>query len=80
MTDREKYNIYNEMYNKCFEYQDKLTGIYLERGYNVYCVYISVSDEETRSYFVDIEIGGSPEKYSHIRRTMTEEQLLKLMA
>lgn len=79
MTDREKYNIYREMYNKTFIYTDDLVTKYSNLGYTVYTVFISVVDEETRSYFVEIEIGGSPEKYKHIRKTMTEAELLKLI-
>ena len=79
MTDREKYNTYSEMYDKTFTYTSDLVIKYSNLGYTVYTVFIAVADEETRSYFVEIEIGGSPEKYKHIRKTMTETELLKLI-
>ena len=79
MTDRQKYDIYNDMYNKSFNYTKALTDKYEKSGYTVYTVFIAVSDELTRTYFVEIEIGGSPEKYKHIRKTMTETELIKLI-
>lgn len=78
MTDREKYAIYNEMYEKSLEFSKKIREKFERKGLKVYSDYVSVSDEETKRYFCDIEIGGSPETYRRYRGVFTESFLEKL--
>lgn len=79
MTDRERYNKYCEMYDKYFKFTDDITLKYFDKGYTVYTVFLAVDNAEKGTYFVEIEIGGSPEKYKHIRTTMTESEILKII-
>lgn len=78
MTDRELYNVYCEMFKNARAFEERLRNALEKKGYNVYCVYMAVGDEETRKYFVDIEYSnGTAETYRHIRDNITEDRLVQ---
>jgi len=77
MTREEKYQVYKAMMEMRGILEPRIRSYYEEQGYTVYCVYLSVADEETRTFFVDIEVGGSPEKYFRIYGKKTAEALRK---
>ena len=75
MTGHEKFQIYTAMYEQAKVLEKAIRRYYEERGYTIYCVYLAVADEEERTFFVDIEVGGSPEKYHRIYGEKTAEAL-----
>lgn len=77
MTAYEKYQIYTAMYEQAKILENAIRRYYEERDYTIYCVYLAVANEEERTYFVDIEVGGSPEKYRRIYGEKTAEALRK---
>lgn len=77
MTRYEKYQIYTAMYEQARILESAIRRYYEEREYTVYCVYLAVADEEKKTYFVDIEVGGSPEKYHRIYGEKTADALRK---
>ena len=80
MTDREKYYVYCEMYDKARELERRLERALQNSGHNVYCVFISVGKEEERYYNVDIEYSkGTPDTYHKTRGLVTEEKLIKFV-
>lgn len=75
MTDRQKYEIYRQMFDRAEELTTEIER-HLSHVYpRIYGVFVSVGDEEKSLYFVDIEVGG--EKYERVRGMFTEEQILK---
>lgn len=75
MTDRQKYEIYRQMFDKAQELRIEIER-HLSHVYpKIYGVFVSVGDEEKGLYFVDIEVGA--EKYERVRGMFTEEQILK---
>ena len=77
MTDKQKYEIYRQMFNKTKELTARIRE-HLTRKYGiVHDVFVSVGDEEKETYFVDVEAGGSRETYFHYRGMLTEEVILK---
>ena len=46
--------------------EEQIKNYYVKRDFTVYCVWLWWQDKEQK-YFVDIEIGGSPLKYKHIK-------------
>lgn len=63
MTDHEKYLVYREMFDVIPGYEERIRKYFESKDYTVYCVFLNVANEEERTYFADIEVGGSPEKY-----------------
>lgn len=77
MTYKEKYLIYQQMFEEAQELEKKIRAALELLGLTVYCVYIAVGKEEEKQFFTDIEYGGSPEKYRRYRGLYTKEQLTK---
>lgn len=77
MTDRQKYEIYRQMFDRAQELRIEIEGHLIHKYSMVYSVFVSVGDEEKNLYFVDVEAGGSRETYFHYRGMLTEEQILK---
>lgn len=77
MTDRQKYEIYRQMFDRAEELRIEIEGHLIHKYSMVYTVFVSVGDEEKNLYFVDVEAGGSRETYFHYRGMFTEEQILK---
>lgn len=77
MTAYEKYQIYTAMYKQAEVLEKAIRRYYEERDYTVYCVYLAVASEEERTFFVDIEVGGSSEKYHRIYGDKTADALCK---
>lgn len=77
MNAKEKFETYFSMFNEKEIIEKEIRTVLLSKGYTVYTVFLSVGNEETAEYFVDIEYGGSPEKYNRIRGLYTKEQLAK---
>ena len=77
MTDRQKYEIYRQMFDRAEELTVKIQEHLIHKYSMVYTVFVSVGDEEKGLYFVDVEAGGSRETYFHFRGMLTEEQILK---
>ena len=77
MTDRQKYEIYRQMFNRAKELTIKVEEHLAHKYGVVHTVFISVGDEEKGLYFVDVEAGGSRETYFHYRGVLTEERILK---
>lgn len=77
MTHQEKYAVYNEMFKAIPELEKKVENHFKDR--TIYGIFFSVADEENRKYFVDIEVGGSPETYRRIYGTYTLAQLAPIM-
>ena len=67
MTGREKYEIYTTMMMQAEILERAIRRYYEEREYTIYSVFLAVQNEEERTYFVDIEVGGSAEKNCRIR-------------
>ena len=70
------HDIYREMNDAIPELEKAITEYYETRGYVVYTVFLSVSNEANREYFCDIEVGGSPEKYKRIYGRKTQKTLV----
>lgn len=79
MTERQKYEIYRQMFDKAQELRIEIEGHLIHVYPIVYSVFVSVGDEEKGLYFVDIEVGGGSNsgKYERFRGMFTEEQILK---
>lgn len=77
MTERQKYEIYRQMFDRAEELRIEIEGHLIHKYSMVYTVFVSVGDEEKKLYFVDVEAGGSRETYFHFRGMLTEEQILK---
>lgn len=77
MTDRQKYEIYRQMFDRAQELRIEIEGHLIHKYSMVYGVFVSVGDEEKNLYFVDVEAGGSRKTYFHFRGMLTEEQILK---
>ena len=75
MTDRQKYEIYRQMFDKAQELRIEIEGHLIHTYSMVYSVFVAVGDEEKSLYFVDVEAGGSKETYFHFRGMLTEEQI-----
>ena len=75
MTDRQKYEIYRQMFDKAQELRIEIEGHLIHKYSMVYSVFVAVGDEEKSLYFVDVEAGGSKETYFHFRGMLTEEQI-----
>ena len=75
MTERQKYEIYRQMFDRAEQLTIEIKG-HLSHVYpRIYGVFVSVGDEEKGLYFVDIEVAD--EKYERVRGMFTEEQILK---
>ena len=79
MTERQKYEIYRQMFDRAEELTTEIKRHLAHVYPKVYGVFISVGDEEKCLYFVDIEVGGGSNsgKYERVRGMFTEEQILK---
>ena len=78
MDGKERYKIYREMQETAYSLESILTERLQDKGYKVYTMYIAVSIEETRTYFIDIEYGNdTPGGYHRHYRTITENKLEK---
>lgn len=78
MKTRETFEIYCEMYEKANDYSKRIREKFEKKGLKVYSDFVSVAEEETRTYFCDIEIGGSPETYKRYYGRISEKNLEKL--
>ena len=77
MTERQKYEIYRQMFDNAQELTIKIQNNLIHKYSMIYTVFVSVGDEEKSLYFIDVEAGGSKETYFHYRGMLTEEQILK---
>lgn len=77
LTDKQMHETYIKMFAMIPEMEKRIREKYEKSGFSVYCVFLAVSDEEKQSYFLDLEIGGSAEKYKHIRNVYTTEEIEK---
>lgn len=77
MTDRQKYEIYRQMFDKAQELRIEIEGHLIHTFSMVYGVFVAVGDEEKGLYFVDVEVGGGSNtgKYRRFRGMLTEEQI-----
>ena len=62
------------------EFEEQVKAYYEKQGYKVYCCEVWLEINYPEGTFVDIEIGGSPEKYRHIRGYKTQEWIEDLKA
>ncbi len=77
MTDRQKYEIYTQMFDKAQELRIEIEGHLIHEFSIIYGVFVAVGDEEKGLYFVDVEVGGGSNtgKYRRFRGMLTEEQI-----
>lgn len=73
MTNREKYNIYNEMFNNCARLEDNIREALYKLGAKVYNIEIYVGKEETQEYMCYIEFNLY--YYRNMRGLYTEKDL-----
>lgn len=78
MTREQKYQTYHDMLKEAEELEYRLYQYLTDNDYAIYCIFLAVQDEESQKFFVDVEIGGSPEKYSHITGGYTKAQIEKI--
>lgn len=74
------YEIYRQMTEMIPVYEQCIREYFEHQNYKVYCVFLSVSSEEDGTYFADIEVGGSPEKYRRYYGVYSLKALQKIMA
>ena len=78
MEHREKFEVYCDMFDEALGLTEVIERK-LNLGYEkVYSCYISVGKEETREFFVDIEVGGDSSSYRRWRGLYTRERLEKI--
>ena len=79
MTDRQKYEIYRQMFDRAQELRIEIEGHLIHVYSKIWGVFVSVGDEEKGLYFVDVEVGGGSNsgQYKRFRGMLTEEQILK---
>lgn len=70
------YETYREMYETSQKLEKAVRAYYEKKGYKVYSAYVSVGKEDERLYFVDIEVGGSPDLYKRIYGLKSEDALI----
>lgn len=77
MTDRQKYEIYRQMFDKAQEFRIEIEEHLIHTFSMIYGVFVAVGDEEKGLYFVDVEVGGGSKtgKYRRFRGMLTEEQI-----
>lgn len=77
MTDRQKYEIYRQMFDKAQELRIEIEGHLIHKFSMIYGVFVAVGDEEKGLYFVDVEVAGGSNtgKYRRFRGMLTEEQI-----
>lgn len=77
MTDRQKYEIYTQMFDKAQELRIEIERHLIHTFSIIYGVFVAVGDEEKGLYFVDVEVGGGSNtgKYRRFRGMLTEEQI-----
>ncbi len=78
MTDKEKYEKYCEMRKLATGYKTAIRAKMENTGRTVYTLFISPVEEETETYFIDIEVGGSEKTYRHVKGNFTGTQIVKL--
>lgn len=78
---REKYNIYCEMYDAIPDLERRIKESLQRRKFsNIYCVFLSVADEDKRAYFCDIEYSnGTSDSYNRIYGTYTLDKIEKFI-
>jgi len=74
----DEFETYCDMYEKSLDFQKRIRDAFEKKGLKVYCSYVAVSEESTRTYFCDIEVGGSPETYKRYYGQISEKDLEKL--
>ena len=77
MTDRQKYEIYRQMFDRAEELTIEIKEHLIHTFSMIYGVFVAVGDEEKCLYFVDVEVGGGSNtgKYRRFRGMLTEEQI-----
>ena len=77
--ERYDYDLYREMQDMAQYLMDMIEhNLSVVFDGTIYNVYVSVGDIEEKTYFCDIEIGGSPEKYNRWYGYYTIERLKKI--
>lgn len=59
-------------------FEDEICKALAKTSFKVYTIYVVVGDEEEGTYFLDVEIGGSPETYKRWYGFYTEERIRKM--
>lgn len=79
LEGREKYMVYREMYAAIAELERYITEQIEKKGHKVISVFLSVGDEETRRYFVDLEYSDDkPGTYRRVRGLFNREAIVKM--
>jgi len=73
-----RYIDYCEALQKAQYFEDEIRKALAKTSFKVYTVYVAVGDEEGGTYFLDVEIGGSPETYKRWYGHYTEERIRKM--
>ncbi len=76
---RTNYEIYRQMMEMIPIYERLITEYFEHRDYKVYTVFLSVANEETGTYFADIEVGGSSKRYHRYYGEYSLDALSKIM-
>ena len=79
MNARETYEIYTKMFAAIAELERYITEQIEKKGHKVISVFLSVGDEETRRYFVDLEYSDDkPGTYRRVRGLFNREAIVKV--
>ena len=73
-----RYIDYSEALQKAQYFEDKIREALSKLTVKVYNVYVAVGDEEEGTFFLDVEIGGSPETYKRWYGFYSEERIRKM--
>ena len=73
-----EYLDYREAMKQAQFFENEIRKILALKSVKVYNVYVSVGDEREGTYFLDVEIGGSPETYKRWYGYYTEERIRKM--
>ena len=73
-----EYLDYREAMKQAEYFEDEIRKVLAKKPVKIYNVYVSVGDEEEGTYFLDVEIGGSPEAYKRWYGYYTAERIYKM--
>lgn len=78
IIEARKYSLYQEAYKTAQYFEDEIRKVLAKKPVKVYNVYVAVGDEDEGTYFLDVEIGGSPETYKRWYGYYTAERIRKM--
>lgn len=73
-----EYLDYREALKTAQYFEDEIRKVLAKKPVKVYNVYVTVGDEQEGTYFMDVEIGGSPEKYKRWYGYYTAQRIRKM--